>query len=367
MQVRWASLPTPEWTFSASTSISGSSERRKVEKKLKWNLLLLLSFLFPRWRLKMCNKHHYNGLGVLISPPHCLKNGPLTRCAKSPHLYRTSCLKAEEKRGRVFAKFVSPQSPMGFVSLSFSFLPPNPPPATWLPGEGKRGGGNWQEGVSPATAHMLRMERPRSNIEKTLETLLRQNSILEWLMLHFCNKNFPFLFLTQPVAESNTIFPFFSPIPGCLSCLKTLFQGSFWLSQRKEKAKKPSKTRNFYDQITKKDFCISPKWTLGSLLSNDDSWNAKKYEHFFLAHLKMNETISRWLDHQSQWPSIREQAKSQEQSPQFAINAGLFIICSVQGCHSHSTFNLATSKVGAFFNFRSTLATLTWNSRSESP
>ena len=27
MQVRWASLPTPEWTFSASTSISGSSAR----------------------------------------------------------------------------------------------------------------------------------------------------------------------------------------------------------------------------------------------------------------------------------------------------------------------------------------------------
>ena len=38
MQVKWASLPNPEWTFSASTSISGSSEMWK-ETKIQ-NLLL---------------------------------------------------------------------------------------------------------------------------------------------------------------------------------------------------------------------------------------------------------------------------------------------------------------------------------------
>ena len=32
MQVKWASLPNPEWTFSASTSISGSSEIWKINK-----------------------------------------------------------------------------------------------------------------------------------------------------------------------------------------------------------------------------------------------------------------------------------------------------------------------------------------------
>ncbi len=29
MHVRWASLPSPEWTFSASTSISGSSAKKE--------------------------------------------------------------------------------------------------------------------------------------------------------------------------------------------------------------------------------------------------------------------------------------------------------------------------------------------------
>ncbi len=33
MQVRWASFPSPEWTFSASTSISGSSAKEGGKKR----------------------------------------------------------------------------------------------------------------------------------------------------------------------------------------------------------------------------------------------------------------------------------------------------------------------------------------------